>query len=319
MNKKSNNGLVRFGKNNMSMLIALVAIIVFFGFMTPNFLTRNNGFNILRQISSNTIVAIGMTFVLLTGGIDLSVGSVIAATNCISISLMVAGLPIPLAVILGILIGSFLGLANGVIIAKLGIPSFIMTLAMMQIGRGVAYLSTDGKPVRFDNDTFSQIGNGYVGIVPIPVVIMLLCVAVFAFLLHKSKFGVYVFAVGGNREAARFSGISISGIEIWVYTICGTLAGVAGIILSSRMLSAQPTSGSGAEMDAIAAVVLGGTSLAGGVGSIAGTVIGALFIGILNNGLNILGISSYWQEIIKGVVIVVAVLVDVLKNKRLKK
>lgn len=319
MNKKTNNTIVRFGKNNMSMLIALVAIILLFTFMTPNFLTRNNMFNVLRQISSNTIIAIGMTFVLLTGGIDLSVGSIIAVTNCVSICMMVAGVPIPAAIVIGLLLGSIVGLLNGVIIAKLHIPAFIMTLAMMQIARGAAYLSTDGKPVRFSNDSFSLIGNGYVGMVPVPVIIMIVCIIIFAFILHKSKFGVYIYAVGGNREAARFSGIDISKIEIGVYTICGILAGLAGMILSSRMLSAQPTSGDGAEMDAIAAAVLGGTSLSGGAGSIAGTVIGALFIGVLNNGLNIIGVSSYWQEVIKGVVIIIAVLVDVIKNKRLSK
>lgn len=319
MDKKSNNMIIRFGKNNISMLIALLGIIVFFSIVSPHFMTRNNGFNVLRQISSNAIVAIGMTFVLLIGGIDLSVGSIIAAINCISISLMVAGIPVPWAVLTGILLGAGIGVINGAVIALLKIPAFIMTLAMMQIARGAAYISTGGKPVRFDNDSFSLIGNGYAGLVPVPVIIMVICIVIFAFILHKTKFGTRVYAVGGNREAARFSGINIAFIEISVYTICGTLAGIAGIILSSRMLSAQPTSGNGAEMDAIAAVVLGGTSLSGGVGTIAGTIIGALFIGVLNNGLNILGISSYWQEVIKGIVIVVAVLVDVIKNKRLKK
>lgn len=318
MSKKEHNSIIRFAKNNMSMLIALVGIIIFFSVVSPNFMTRNNGFNVLRQISSNAIVAFGMTFVLLIGGIDLSVGSIIAATNCLSISLMVTGVPIPMAVLLGVLLGSAIGLINGICIAKMRIPAFIMTLAMMQIARGAAYVSTGGKPVRFDNDTLSLVGNGYVGMVPIPVIIMVVCIAIFAFALHKTKFGSRVYAVGGNREAARFSGINIAFIEVCVYTICGTMAGIAGIILSSRMLSAQPTSGSGAEMDAIAAVVLGGTSLSGGVGSIAGTFIGALFIGVLNNGLNIMGISSYWQEIIKGIVIIIAVLVDVIKSKNVK-
>lgn len=319
MNKKGHNSIIRFAKGNMSMLIALFGIIIFFSIISPNFMTRNNSFNVLRQISSNAIVAIGMTFVLLIGGIDLSVGSIIAATNCMSISLLVAGVPLPIAVVIGILLGSLIGLVNGVIIAKLKIPSFIMTLAMMQIARGAAYISTGGKPVRFDDDGLSLIGNGYIGMVPVPVIIMAICMVIFAFVLHKTKYGVRVYAVGGNREAAKFSGINIDLIEICVYTICGTMAGISGIILSSRMLSAQPTSGAGAEMDAIAAVVLGGTSLSGGVGTIAGTIIGALFIGVLNNGLNIMGVSSYWQEIIKGVVIVIAVLVDVIKNKKLKK
>lgn len=319
MSKKGQNTIIRFVKNNMSMLIALVAIVIFFSIVSPNFMTRNNGFNVLRQISSNAIVAIGMTFVLLIGGIDLSVGSVIAATNCLSISLMVSGAPIPVAVICGLVLSAVVGFANGMIIAKLKIPAFIMTLAMMQIARGAAYISTGGRPVRFDNDSLSLIGNGYIGVVPVPVIIMLVCIIIFAFILHKTKFGSRVYAVGGNREAAKFSGINITLIEISVYTICGTMAGIAGIILSSRMLSAQPTSGAGAEMDAIAAVVLGGTSLSGGTGTIAGTIIGALFIGVLNNGLNILGVSSYWQEVVKGIVIIIAVLVDVIKNKKLKR
>lgn len=315
---KRPSGVVHFFKTNSSMLIALLGLIIFFTIMSQNFFTGSNWFNILRQISTNAIVAFGMTFVLLIGGIDLSVGSIIAVTNCLSIGLMVLGVPVWLAAILGVLIGGIFGLANGVIIAKGKIPPFIATLAMMTIARGIAYVYTDGKPVRFDDPTLSVIGNGYVGVIPVPVIIMVVCFLICAFVLHKTKFGTRVYAVGGNKEAAKYSGIKTARIEMSVYTISGLLSGISGIILSSRMLSAQPVSGDGAELDSIAAVVLGGTSLSGGVGSVVGTIIGALFIGVMNNGLNIIQVSSYWQEIIKGLVIIITVFVDVLKNKRLK-
>jgi ribose transport system permease protein len=298
------------------MLIALTLILALFSSMSGNFLTRNNMFNILRQISANAIIAFGMTFVLLIGGIDLSVGSIVAATNCISIGLMVRGLPIGLSILSGILLGAAIGFVNGVVIAKGRIPPFIATLAMMTIGRGIAYVYTGGRPVRFDNDSLSWIGNGYVGTIPVPVLIMCCCLLFFGFMLHKTRFGARVYAVGGNREAAKYSGIEISAVEISVYVISGILSSGSGIILGSRMLSAQPVSGQGAELDAIAAVVLGGTSLSGGVGSLGGTFIGALFIGVMNNGLNIIQVPFYWQQIIKGVVIIVAVFVDVVKNRK---
>jgi ribose transport system permease protein len=307
----------RFVKDNVSMLVALVVIVLLFSFMSDKFFTRNNMFNVLRQISTNAIIAFGMTFVLLIGGIDLSVGSIVAATNCIFIGLMVRGVPIAAAIFLGVLLGGGIGFVNGIVIAKWKIPPFIATLAMMTIGRGIAYVYTDGKPVRFDDDSLSWIGNGYVNVIPVPVLIMFACLLLFGFILHKTQYGSRVYAVGGNREAARYSGIKISGIEISVYVISGILSAVSGIILSSRMLSAQPVAGQGAELDAIAAVVLGGTSLSGGVGSLGGTIIGALFIGMMNNGLNIIQVPFYWQQIIKGAVIIIAVLVDVVKNKKL--
>jgi ribose transport system permease protein len=230
---------------------------------------------------------------------------------------MVGGVPIAAAIFLGVLLGGGIGFVNGTVIAKWKIPPFIATLAMMTIGRGIAYVYTDGKPVRFDNDSLSWIGNGYVNAVPVPVLIMFACLFFFAFVLHKTQYGSRVYAVGGNREAARYSGIRIPAVEISVYVISGILSAVSGIILSSRMLSAQPVAGQGAELDAIAAVVLGGTSLSGGVGSLGGTMIGALFIGMMNNGLNIIQLPFYWQQIIKGIVIIMAVLVDVVKNKKL--
>lgn len=316
--EKTNNSFVRFIRANLSMLVALAFVSIFFSIASPTFLTKTNLLNVLRQISMNAIIAFGMTFVLLTGGIDLSVGSVMAMVNCFSIGMMVDGVPIGAAIASGVLMGAIVGLVNGLIIAKAKIPAFITTLAMMTIARGTAYVYTGGKPVRFDNDMLSWFGNGYVGAVPVPVIVMFICFAILFFVLHKIRFGTRVFAVGGNREAAVFSGIKVDKIEVIVYTICGLLAGLAGMIMSARMLSAQPTSGEGAEINAISAVVLGGTSMNGGIGSMAGTLIGALFIGILNNGLNIIGVSSYWQEIIKGIVILIAVFFDVIKNKKLK-
>jgi ribose transport system permease protein len=249
--------------------------------------------------------------------IDLSVGSIVAATNCVSIGLMARGVPISAAIALGVMLGAALGFFNGVVIAKGKIPPFIATLAMMTIGRGIAYVYTGGRPMRFDDDSLSWIGNGYVGAMPVPVLIMAACLLVFGFVLHKTQYGARIYAVGGNREAARYSGIDIPAIETSVYVISGILSAVSGIILGSRMLSAQPVAGQGAELDAIAAVVLGGTSLSGGMGGLGGSIMGALFIGVMNNGLNIIQVPFYWQQIIKGAVIIVAVFVDVVKNKKL--
>jgi ribose transport system permease protein len=299
------------------MLIALSSITVLFSVMSGNFFTQGNLFNILRQISTNAIIAFGMTFVLLIGGIDLSVGSIVAATNCVSIGLMVLGVPVAAAGLLGVLLGALIGLVNGLVVTKGKIPPFIATLAMMTIGRGIAYVYTGGRPMRFDDEALSWIGNGYVSAIPVPVLIMAACLLIFGFILHKTRYGAHIYAVGGGREAAKYSGINIPAVEISVYVISGMLSGVSGVILGSRMLSAQPVAGQGAELDAIAAVVLGGTSLSGGVGTVCGTIIGALFIGVMNNGLNIIGVPFYWQQIIKGAVIIIAVFVDVVKNKNL--
>ncbi|WP_053376488.1 ABC transporter permease [Paenibacillus sp. FJAT-27812] len=310
------NPAVQYFISNSGILIALLSLIVFFALTTSTFMTTSNILNVLRQISINAIIAFGMTFTILITGIDLSVGSLLAASQVITIGLLFMGVPIVPALAGGVLIGGVLGLINGFVITKGKIPPFIVTLSMMIMARGLSYVLTGGRPMSFNNDVLSFIGNGYIGPIPVPVIIMIICLMLTSFLLNKTKFGRHVYAVGGNREAAKFSGIRISKIEMMVYTLSGLLAGLSGVILAARMSSAQPTSGSGFELDAIAAVVLGGTSFSGGIGKIGGVFIGALIIGVLNNGLNLLHVSSYWQMIIKGLVIVTAVYVDSLKKKK---
>jgi ribose transport system permease protein len=306
----------QFIRQNSSMLIALVALCILFTLLSPHFFKAANAVNILRQISMNAIIAFGMTFVLLTGGIDLSVGSIVAATNCMSVLLMVQGVPLSIAILAGMLTGAGIGFINGIVTAKGKIPPFITTLAMMTIARGFAYVCTGGKPVRFDDASFAYIGNGYIGIFPVPVIAMLICLGISAYVLNRTKFGKHLYATGGNEVAAIFSGIKTNRIKIIVYTICGLFTGISGVILGARMSSAQPIAGQGAELDAIAAVVIGGTSLSGGSGRIGGTIIGALFIGVLSNGMNIIQVPSYWQLIVKGLVILAAVFIDSYRKSK---
>jgi ribose transport system permease protein len=305
----------RVFKKYLGILIALAFLFTVFAINSSAFCTYANLINVLRQVSINTIIACGMTYVILLGGIDLSVGSLIGVSGCLCVWMAVNGVPIGWAIIGGIAVTTLFGFANGLIIAKAKLPPFIVTLAMMEIGRGTAYIFTGGKPTRYDVEFFDKIGNGYIKFIPIPVVIMIVIVIITSIVISCTKFGRHIYGVGGNREAARYSGIKIDRVEIKVYAICGLLAGIAGIIMASRLVGAQPTAGLGYELDAIAAVVLGGTSMTGGVGSIGGTVIGALIIGILNNGLNLMQVPSYWQKIFKGLIIIVAVYIDSVKNK----
>ena len=314
--KRGNNAVIGYFKRNFGIIIAFLVLAAFFTITSDKFLTSSNIINILRQISINALLAYGMTFVILIGGIDLSVGSILGVSGVLSVTLAVNGMNYIVAMIIGILVGILFGMLNGACIALGKLPAFIVTLATMEIGRGLAYIITGGTSCRYDNDFFNEIGNGYVGIIPIPVIIMVVIGIVCAVSLSKTKFGRHVYAVGGNREAARFSGIKTQKVELLVYTICGMLSGVAGIVLSSRLVGAQPTAGDGYELDAIAAVVLGGTSMTGGVGTIGGTVIGALIIGTLNNGLNLLDVSSYWQRVCKGIIILIAVYIDAVKKDK---
>ncbi|MGI5927671.1 MAG: ABC transporter permease [Thermacetogeniaceae bacterium] len=310
------NACWRYIKRNSGILVAFFLLLLIFATNSPAFLTNANIINVLRQVSINTVISCGMTYVILLGGIDLSVGSMLGVSGCLCVWMAVNGIPIGLAMIGGIAASSIFGLANGVIISKAKLPPFIVTLAMMEIGRGTSYIFTGGKPTRYDMPFFDSIGNGYVQFIPIPVIIMIVIVVTTSIILSRTKFGRHIYGVGGSREAARFSGIKIDSIEIRVYTICGLLAGIAGIIMASRLVGAQPTAGNGYELDAIAAVVLGGTSMTGGVGTVGGTVIGALIIGILNNGLNLLQVPSYWQKVFKGLIIIVAVYIDSVKNNK---
>lgn len=299
-------------------LIALLFLVVVVSFLNPNFFTVDNLLNILRQTSVNAIIAVGMTLVILTAGIDLSVGSVLALCGAIAATLVAMEVPVLVAVPTALLAGAALGAISGIIIAKGKVQAFIATLVTMTLLRGVTMVYTDGRPIStgFTDtaDTFAWFGTGYALGIPVPVWLMVVVFAGAWYLLNHTRFGRYVYAVGGNESATRLSGINVDRVKIGVYAICGLLAALAGIIVTSRLSSAQPTAGMGYELDAIAAVVLGGTSLMGGKGRIMGTLIGALIIGFLNNALNLLDVSSYYQMIAKAVVILLAVLVD-NKNK----
>ena len=290
---------------------AFVLLVVGMSAASPHFLTPENIVNILLQTSVNGIIAVGMTLVIITAGIDLSVGSIVALSAVVAASFAhPGGYPLIVAILAGISVGLAVGLVNGLLIAKKGLAPFIVTLAMMTAARGLALVYTSGRPVINLTGSYDFIGGGSLLGVPLPVVLFALTISAGAFLLHFTRFGRYVFAVGGNEMAARVSGINTHRILIAVYAITGALSGLAGIILSSRVMSASPAGGAGYELDAIAAVVIGGTSLFGGVGSIAGTVVGVLIIGVMNNGLDMLNVSSYWQLVAKGAIILLAVLLD---------
>ncbi|WP_271853470.1 ABC transporter permease subunit [Planococcus maritimus] len=292
--------------------IGLILIIIIITAINPSFLSMSNILNVLRQVSINALIAFGMTFVILTGGIDLSVGSILALTGAVTAGMMASGVDPILAMLLGLFLGAVLGAINGVIIAKGKVAPFIATLATMTIYRGLTLVYTEGRPISGlgDSMAFQMLGKGYFLGIPIPVVTMLISFGILYFILKKTTFGRRVYAVGGNEEASVLSGINADRIKIYVYSLVGALAALASLILTSRLNSAQPTAGQMFELDAIAAVVLGGTSLTGGRGWIVGTLIGALIIGVLNNGLNLIGVSSFFQQVVKGAVILLAVLLD---------
>lgn len=309
-----------FLRENLGIIIALLVLCVLLAVLpatSSSFLSTQNVFNILRQISTNMLIACAMTMVIILGGIDLSVGSIIALSGVIAAGCVSRyQLPIAAALIAGVLVGLLIGVFNGFVICKTTIPPFIVTLATMNIARGLAKVYTGGSPVRVVTKTWQFIGAGYIGPVPVPVIIMIVVIIITALMMNKTKLGRHIYAVGGNTQAARFSGIKVSRVKFIVHAYAGLMAGLAGIILASRMYSGQPTAGEGAEMDAIAAVVVGGTSMAGGSGKIGGTIIGALIIGVLNNGLNLMNVNSFWQDVVKGVVILLAVLIDYLRNRK---
>ncbi len=314
------NGVVKYFKDNIGIIIALLAMFIFltlFPTTRSTFLTPKNMFNILRQNASNLFLATGMTMVIILGGIDLSVGSVIALSGVVAAGCVVNfGLPEAVGFAAAILVGALVGLFNGFIICKTDIPPFIVTLASMNITKGIALVLTGGAPIRCMTDAFKFPGAGYVGPVPTPVILMVVIFIIAAMLINKTQFGRHIYAVGGNVQAAKFSGISVEKVKFIVYAYTGVMAGIAGVVIASRLYSGQPTAGDGAEMDAIASVVVGGTSMSGGSGRIGGTLIGVLIIGVLNNGLNLMGVDSNFQYIVKGLVILLAVYVDFLRNKK---
>ena len=319
------NPLIQFIRENLGIIIGLFVlclILVIYDITRGRtvFLTTNNIMNVLRQVSTNLIIACGMTMVIILGGIDLSVGSIVGLSGCVTAMLIAYNhWPIAAAVCMGIFMGVLSGAFNGFVISKTTIPPFIVTLAMMNIARGACYVYTNAQPIRVMSDEFNFIGSGYIAdVIPIPVLYLIAVVAISSFIMNRTRLGRHIYAVGGNPTAARFSGIKNGRVLFFAFLFSGIMSAISGIVLASRMFSGQPTAGQAFEMDAIAAVVLGGTSMAGGVGKIGGTVIGALIIGVLNNGLNLLNINSFWQFIVKGVVILIAVYVDFLKKQSRK-
>ncbi|EPR26832.1 MULTISPECIES: ribose ABC transporter permease [Geobacillus] len=294
-------------------LIGLFLLCIVLSILSDDFLTMDNWLNLLRQVSINALIAFGMTFVILTGGIDLSVGSVLALSSAITAGMMAQGMNGFVAILVGLLAGMVMGVLNGVIITKGKVAPFIATLATMTAFRGLTLVYTDGRPITgfaSDDIMFQMIGRGYFFGIPVPIILMLMVYIALYVVLKKTTFGRHTYAVGGNEEASRLSGLRVDRLKIYVYALTGTLSALAGLILTSRLNSAQPTAGTAYELDAIAAVVLGGTSLSGGRGWIFGTLVGALIIGVLNNGLNLLNVSSFYQQVIKGAVILLAVLLD---------
>ena len=303
-------GIAKYFKK-YGIFIALLFICIILTIATPNFLTLQNMVMVLRQTSINGILAIGVTFVIISGGIDLSLGSVVALTGVAAASFAhpgTHGLIVPLLV--GILIGLGIGVINGLIITKGKVAAFIVTLGMMTIARGLALVVSDGRPVSNLSDSFNFIGGGAFLNIPIPILLFGAVIVLSSIILNYTKTGRYIYAVGGNENAAKASGINVHSIKMFTYIMCSGLAGLAGIVLASRITTGQPNAGVAYELDAIAAVVIGGTSLSGGSGKIIGTVVGALIIGVINNGLDLLNITSYSQQIIKGLIIIGAVLLD---------
>jgi len=294
-------------------VIGLVILAVAISCFSPRFLTTGNILNVLRQTSINAVIATGMTFVILTGGIDLSVGSILAYSGVIMAALLATQVPLFASIVLVLALGAAIGVVTGLVITKGKVQPFIATFVSMTLLRGATLVFTDGKPISADAgpaEQFAVLGQGYGFGVPVPIFIMVGVLGVAYYVLRHTRFGRYVYALGGNEEAARLSGLRTGLIKTAVYAVSGLLSATAGIILTSRLSSAQPTAGAGYELDAIAAVVVGGTSLSGGSGRILGTLVGALIIGILNNALNLMNVSSYYQMIAKGVIILIAVLLD---------
>ncbi|WP_216359064.1 ABC transporter permease subunit [Arthrobacter globiformis] len=304
--------------DRVGILVVLIALVALMVVIAPNFASVNNLLNIARSISINAILAAGMTFVILAAGIDLSVGSILAVSGVASVMTGIAGLPAPVAILVGVATGAVAGWINGMLSAYLALAAFIVTLGTMTFLRGLAYTMTDGQPIVSNTLSFRDIGNGYLAGIPVPVVIMIIVYVAAWFILERTRYGRHVYAVGGNAEAARLAGINVKRVITSVYVIAGICAGLAGVIFSARVVSAQPTAGTGYELDAIAAVVLGGTSLVGGRGRIYGTLIGSIILGVLSTGLILMNVQFFTQLLIKGLVIILAVAIDSLKQRTLR-
>lgn len=305
-------------RRNSGIMLATIIVIVFMTVSKADvFLTPLNMANVLRQCTTNILLTFGMTFALLIGGIDLTVGSVVASSGCVMIALLYYDMaPLPVAIVVALGLGILSGLIVGGILNATELPAFIVTLAMQKIIRGVGYICVNGSPMKYSSDGLKFIGNGsFIGI-PIPVWIAAVVTIVVVIILNQTKFGRHVYAMGGNFDAAHFSGVNTKKTRLIAFAISGFLAALAGVILAARMYSGQPELATGYESNAIAAAVLGGVRFTGGVGTIGGALMGALFIGVLTNAMNLMGISSYMQTMIQGVIILAAVIIDFYRRER---
>jgi ribose transport system permease protein len=296
---------------------ALILMLIIFSLICPPFRTVNNWVTIALQTSIIAFIGIGVTFVIITAGIDLGIGSVLALASVVTGLAMNAGYPSPLAMLFGLIVGLLCGLFNGFVITQLKLPPFIATLGTMMIARGAALYITNAAPISVSEPLFDLLGGRIPGTqIPVPVLLMIVVALIFGFILRQTRLGRYAYAIGSNEEAARLSGLNINRTKYMLYAISGLLSAVAGIVLASRLSTAQATAGVSYELDAIASAVIGGTSLNGGTGTITGTMIGAFIIGVLRNGLNMMGVSSFIQQITIGGVIILAVYIDQLRNKK---
>jgi ribose transport system permease protein len=299
-------------------VVILLTLVVFFSLTSDRFLQERNLVNVLVQNVPVIVVAVGMTLTMLSGGIDLSVGSVAALAGAVSAGLIVNnGLPVYAGLLGGLLVGLLVGLLNGVLVVYGKLPPFVATLATLGIARGLTLVYTEGRPISGIGDAYTFWGTGKVGEVPVPIIVALVVVVLAYLMLTRTRFGLHIYAVGGGEETSRLAGVAVNRVKLAAYAISGALAGLAGLLLTARLWSAQPQVAVGLELDAIAAAVLGGISLFGGVGSVLGAVIGALIVGVLGNGLNLLRVASYPQQVIQGMVLVLAVTVD-MYTKRLE-
>ncbi len=310
------NEYISHNARQFGTLLGLMGLCLILWILTPHFLTVSNLLNVAQQTSINAIIAVGLTFVIITAGIDLSVGSILAFAGVVLAWSLKADVPLPLALLLGLGLGTLNGLVNGILISYGRLPPFISTLGMMSVARGGALLFSDGRPISGFSESFRFLATGEVFYIPVPVIITGFVYIAAHFVLTRTKFGRYAYAIGGNEEAARLSGVNVKIQKAMVYGLSGLLSGLAAIILTARLNSAQPIAGIMYELDAIAATVIGGTSLMGGRGTIFGTLIGALIIGVLRNGLNLLDVSPYIQQVVIGSVIIAAVLVDMALKKK---
>jgi ribose transport system permease protein len=296
--------LQRFG-----LILSFLLLCVVLSLLSDRFLTVNNAVNVLRQSTINGIIAVGMTYVILTAGIDLSVGATLALSTVVTANLLQQGIPVLVAVLIGLVLGAAVGFLNGLIITKARVPPFVATLGMMTVGRGLALTYTQGRPITGLPEAFRFIGTVSLGPIPMPIVIAGLTFLVGWVVLSRTRIGEYIYAIGNNPVAARYAGIATDSYITFVYVLAGLLSALAGMILVARLNSAQPTAGLGYEFDAIAAVVVGGTSFAGGEGGLGGTLLGVLVIAVINNGLNLLNVSSFYQPVVTGIVIALALLI----------